>query len=134
MSKQLRIYRKVETMFDSLLENSTNYEIMKGYPKTYPEQDYTEDNVVMMTMKDGTIIEICDWHDGDIYVRDFSVEKTAIDKVHDCSFEKYAESMGMYVEDIEVHGVKWHYVNQGEKCGSYRLQYYIECDDYMVDY
>ena len=43
------------------------------YNVPYVVLDYTEDNVALMTMKDGMIIEICDWHDGDIYVRDFSV-------------------------------------------------------------
>ena len=33
MSKELRIYRKVETMFDGLLRNSINYDLQKGYPK-----------------------------------------------------------------------------------------------------
>ena len=126
MSKELRIYRKVETMFDGLLRNSINYELQKGYPKNYPEYSYTEDNVSLMTMKDGMIIEICDWHDGDIFVRDISVEKVAFDKTNECSFERYAISMGLYAEDLEIHGVKWHYVNQGEKNGCYRLQDYKE--------
>ena len=126
MSKELRIYRKVETMFKGLLTNSISCELQKGYPKFYPEDSYTEDNVVLMTMKDGLVIEICDWHDGDIYVRDISVEMVAFDKANECSFEKYAVSMGLYAEDIEVHGVKWHYVNQGKKNSFYRLQYYME--------
>ena len=34
---------------------------------------------------------------------------------NECSFEKYAISRGLYAEALEVHGVKGHYVNQGEK-------------------
>ena len=130
MCEQSRSYRKVETMFEGLQKNITSFELQKGYQKSYPEQDFTEDCVIIMTMKDGIEIEICDWHDGDIFMRDFSVEKTAFNMRYDCSFEEYAVSKGLYAEDIEVDGVKWQFYNQGEKSGCYRLQYYKEPGDF----
>ena len=59
----IKLHDIVQVHIDSYYEYNVPYVVL----------DYTEDNVALMTMKDGMIIEICDWHDGDIYVRDFSV-------------------------------------------------------------
>ena len=126
MNEETTNFRNVNSKFDLFFKNAVSCEVPDGYPKAYPEQEFTEDQVINVKRADGLVIEICDWHDREIYVTDISVDKKAFDALDDCSFEEYAKSQGIYTENIEINGVKYRYYNPGQKDQWYRLQYYME--------
>ena len=129
MSKELRIYKKVDSLLDDMLEKCVGSRVLDGYPKAYPEDDFVEDQVVILTAGDGTEIEVCRWHEADMHLIDISVEKEKFDMTHDISFEEYCGNMGIHTENISVNGVKYMYNYAGETRGNYRMQYYLDLDD-----
>ena len=81
------------------------------------------------TLNDGQVIEICFWHESDMYLYDLSVDKEKYDAAYDISFEDYMRDMGIYTEDIEeASGTKWTYCgNQlAEVKGFHRLQFFMD--------
>lgn len=129
MNKELTTYRKVDSLFDGLFKSCDKIEALKGYPKAHLEEDYVEDRIIMATTNDGTEIEICNWHEADMHLIDVSVDKEAYDRNHEYPFEKYATEMGIFTENVEHDGMQYIYSNQGEKNGTYRMQYYIVFTD-----
>lgn len=129
MSKDLRIYKKVDSLFDALLERCVDSRVLDGYPKAYPEDDFVEDQVVILTAEDGTEIEVCRWHEADMHLIDISVDKEKFDMTHDITFEEYCGNMGIHTENVSVKGVHYDYYYTGETHGNYRMQYYLNLDD-----
>ena len=129
MSKELRTYKKVDSLFDDMLEKCVGSRVLDGYPKAYPEDDFVEDQVVVLTAEDGTEIEVCRWHEVDMHLIDISVDKEKFDMTHDISFEEYCGTMGIHTENVLVNGVKYMYNYAGETHGNYRIQYYMDLDD-----
>lgn len=95
MNEKTTNFRNVNSKFDLFFKNAVSCEVPEGYPKAYPEQEFTEDQVVNVKRSDGLVIEICDWHDGGIYVTDISVYECQLESEprarlilsHLCSFE-----------------------------------------------
>ena len=119
-------YRTVESMFGRLLEKCEDSRILEGYPKKYSDDDFTEDSVIVLSMPGGVEVEICYWHEADLFMCDVSTNKEQFDSSVGWTFVKYIDFMGMYIESICVEGIKWEYCGDIEKDDVYRLQYVVE--------
>ena len=113
-------YRRVRSMYGRLNKNVTGHERSHDLADGELGKD-------LLTMSDGLVIEICFWHDSDIFLEDISVDKEKFDALYDIPFEQYMINNGLYAENIEEpNGNLWQY------CGPihviqpvYRLQYYL---------
>lgn len=124
-------YRKVELMFRELILNAVKCEWISKRPYRPDEND---DVIILnesrITMSDGQQIELCFWHESDIYMVDVSVNKKKYDKAATgMSFERYMLNKGMYVENIEDVNGKWRYCGPIECKDVYRLQYVWNGDE-----
>ncbi len=121
-----KTYRMVESFFSEFRKNVIDSEKVKKLDK---EDDWSELAKWNVTLNDGQVIEICFWHESDIYLYDLSVDKEKFDAAYDTSFESYMSDMGIYTENIEeANGSKWRYYGDqhAEKKGIHLLQYYME--------
>lgn len=122
----LENYREVESMFKNLQQKCVKCEHKDGYPKKYPEDDYTEDSVTILTMPDGLEIEVCFWHEADLLMCDISADKKAFKTKCGGTFEKYMKMQGLYTEDVYTAGMKWKYCSNIDQDDVFRLQYVRE--------
>ena len=125
-----KTYRKVASIFadfnKNIVEMARTQDVNKG-------EDFSELGKQYATLNDGQVIEICFWHESDMFFYDLSVDKEKYDAAYDIAFEDYMRSKGIYTEDIEdSDGVKWNYCGDlhREERGVHRLQYYMEDDDW----
>ena len=121
-----KTYRKVESIFadfnKNIVEMARTQDVNKG-------EDFSELGKQYATLNDGQVIEICFWHESDMYLYDLSVDKEKFDAAYDTSFEDYMRGMGIYTEDIEeASGTKWTYCGDqlAEVKGLHRLQFFME--------
>ena len=119
----LESYKEVTSMFRTLLDKSVKSEILQGYPKRYPEDDFSEDSVDILTMADGLEIEICFWHEADLIACDISADKEEFTTKCGGIFEEYMKQKGLHTQNIITRGMKWKYCGSIEKDEVYRLQY-----------
>ena len=121
-------YRKVESIFADFNKNIVGIEKADNLAK---DDDFSELGKQYATLNDGQGIEICFWHESDMYLYDLSVDKEKYDAAYDISFEDYMRDMGVYTDNIEeASGTKWKYCGdqQAEEKGFHRLQFFMEED------
>lgn len=121
-----KTYRKVESIFADFNKNIVGMERVENLDK---DDDFSELGKLDATLNDGQVIEICFWHESDMYLYDLSVDKEMFDASYDIPFEDYMRDMGIYTENVEeASGTKWKYCGdqQAEKRGVHRLQFFME--------
>ena len=121
-----KTYRKVESFFFDFRKNVIDSE---RADKLVRCDDINELGKWNVTLNDGQVIEICFWHESDLYLYDLSVDKEKFDAAYDTSFENYMRDMGIYTENIEeANGTKWKYCGdqRAEEKGVHRLQFFME--------
>jgi len=119
-------YRKVESIFADFNKSIASMEKSESLDKC---DDYSELSKQYATLNDGQVIEICFWHESDMYLYDLSIDKEKFDAAYDTSFEDYMKGMGIYTENVEEEsGTKWKYCGdqQAEEKGFHRLQFFME--------
>ena len=119
-------YRKVESIFADFNKNIVSMEKTDNLDK---DGDFSELSKQNATLNDGQVIEICFWHESDMYLYDLSVDMEKFDTAKEISFEDYMRSMGIYTENVEeASGTKWKYCGdqQAEEKGVHRLQFFME--------
>jgi hypothetical protein len=119
-------YRKVESIFADFNKSIVSMEKTDNLDK---DGDFSELSKQYATLSDGQVIEICFWHESDMYLYDLSVDVEKFDAANDTSFEDYMKDKGIYTENIEeVSGTKWKYCGdqQAEEKGVHRLQFFME--------
>ena len=121
-----KTYRKVESIFADFNKNVVSMEKVENLAK---DDAFSEIGKQNATLNDGQVIEICFWHESDMYLYDLSVDKEKFDAAYDTSFEDYMRGMGIYTEDIEeASGTKWTYCGDqlAEVKGFHRLQFFMD--------
>jgi hypothetical protein len=125
MRNETAEYRKVKSLYEEFEKNICGIVPADNLNK---DDDYSELDKCYASMTDGMVIEICFWHESDIYLTDFSVEKQDYNAVYDIPFEEYLKNMGLYTENIEeAKGIRWKYcgpIDTKKTC--YRVQYVME--------
>ena len=124
--REEKTYRKVESIFADFNKNVVGMEKDENLAK---EEEFSELGKQNATLNDGQVIEICFWHESDMYLYDLSVDKEKFDAAYDISFEDYMRGMGIYTEDIEeASGTKWTYCGDqlAEVKGLHRLQFFMD--------
>ena len=125
MSKEKK-YRKVESIFADFNKNIVSMEKTDNLDK---DGDFSELSKQNATLNDGQVIEICFWHESDMYLYDLSVDMEKFDTAKEISFEDYMKDKGIYTENVEeASGTKWKYCGdqQAEEKGVHRLQFFME--------
>ena len=121
-----KTYKKVESIFADFNKSIVSMEKADNLAK---DDDFSELGKQNATLNDGQVIEICFWHESDMYLYDLSVDKEKFDAAYDISFEDYMRGMGIYTEDIEeASGTKWTYCGDqlAEVKGLHRLQFFMD--------
>lgn len=124
--REEKTYRKVESIFADFNKNIVGMEKVENLAKDDAFSELGKQNA---TLNDGQVIEICFWHESDMYLYDLSVDKEMFDAAYDISFEDYMRGMGIYTEDIEeASGTKWTYCGDqlAEVKGLHRLQFFMD--------
>ena len=121
-----KTYRKVESIFADFNKSIVAMENVENLAK---DDAFSEIGKQNATLNDGQVIEICFWHESDMYLYDLSVDKEKFDAAYDISLEDYMRGMGIYTEDIEeASGTKWTYCGDqlAEVKGFHRLQFFMD--------
>ena len=125
-------YRKVDSLFESVLENVTEAKSM--IEKPYIENECGDDIRILqlynVSLKDGITFEQCLWAESDMGVVDISIDKKMLGECGEDEFLKYLKDQGFYLESVEdASGIRWRYCGLIDMDDVYRIQYYREDDD-----
>ena len=125
-------YRKVDSLFENVLDNVT--EVEKLNEKAYTENECGDDirilQVYKASMNDGLAFEQCLWAESDMYFLDVSIEKKLLGECSEDKFLKYLEDKGFYLEKVEESdGTRWRYCGFTDMDDVYRISYYQEEDE-----
>lgn len=124
-----KTYREVASIFADFNKNIVK---MEKAEELVNDEDFSELGKQYATLSDGQIIEICFWHESDMFLYDLSVDKEKFDAVYDIAFEEYMRNMGIYTENIvDNNGLRWKYCGDlhEEERGIHRLQFFMEDDE-----
>lgn len=120
----LNPYKKVDSMFGTLIENCESSEVVIGNSLSKEDEGVVIDKEIALIMTDDIRVTITYTHDEDdwkcCYV---STDKKEFDDRIDCTFEEYMDSNGMYLESLCENQCKWAYCGSRYEDNAYRLMY-----------
>ncbi len=125
-------YMKVDSLFDSVLENVTEAKslIEKPYIENQCGDDIRILQLYMVSLKDGKEFEQCFWAESGMCFVDISIDKKLLGECSEDEFLKYLAGQGFYLENVEdAAGTRWRYCGFIENEDVYRIQYYREDDE-----